>query len=323
VAKSKKPKIVEPEVLLGESGPTAAGWHSIESFLQCPKRYQFQHIRGIREPLAQVPDHFAVGQMYHAGRARWFANKFSTTEESWQSIADAVRAAALENNLPVSPKAERQALVYLQEYVRHYSKRPLPTPVAAEYLVGPAPLKPGDPFFLYRTARLDDVSKYHEAGGALCVGESKTTSTTINDTVNQYTLHGQTMLQILLWKMAPQGEKTFGPVAGIMLDVVKKGYNGEPSDFGRRFIPITDYQLNWYAANMQRYLRAAAGVDWNADAPRNVSACTYLAGRMRVPCEFRDLCQHGRSASSKYVMRDGTRLGAWKPEPGKEVPPWE
>lgn len=316
--------MTETEVLLGKGGPSAQGFHSgFEDFMLCPKLFQLGRIRGLRIPQTQTPDHFAVGQLMHAGRARWFASKFSTSDATWDSIKDAVAEASKENSLPISQEAERSALKYLQEYVAYYSKRAKPRPVAAEYLLGPAPLDPMDPLFMYRTARLDDVSHYPDGGDKLYIGESKTTSTSVADCVNQYTLHGQTMLQALLWKLAPQGEAMHGPIAGIMLDVIVKGYDGKPCRFGRVAVPITTWQLEWFTASARYYLSAMEKVDWNTPLPRNPTACTKLAGKARVPCTYRDLCHHGRPATTKYVTEDGTSLVAWVPSAGKETPPWQ
>jgi hypothetical protein len=313
----------KPKVLLGRGGPSEAGWHSIEDFLRCPKEYQFRHIRKIRTPISQVPDHFAQGLMFHAGRARWFALRFATSEKAWMSIKEATEREAEEQKLPVSLKAKQQVQALLTMYVDNYSRRPLPNPIAAEYKLGPAPMKDGDPFQLWRTARLDDVSHYPEAAGKLCIGESKTTSTSINDCLNQYQLHGQPLLQQVLWRNAQQGQAKFGAVAGIMLDIVKKPYGKDRAQFARVFVPVSDWTVKWYVRSMQGYLRAAAAVSWDADAPRNVSACTRLIGRGRIPCEFRDLCQEGGSASSKYVLASGNSLKSHQPDVGMEKMPWE
>ena len=291
----KTEKQAEPEVLLGKGGATEAGWHSIESFLRCPKSYQFKHIRKLREPQAQTPDHFAFGQMFHAGRARWFALKFETGTAAWEKVLEAVAEAREEAQLPVSHKAERNVLRHLEAYM----------------------------FFLYRTARLDDVSKYPEHGGRLLIGESKTTSTSLDDTVNQYELHGQTMLQALLWRQDPNGAAKYGKVDGVLMDVVIKAQSDKDRPkFGRQFVPITDHQLNWFAHNLRNYLMAAAGVGWDTVTPRNPAGCTYMAGRARVPCEFRDICRYGKSAAGKFVFADGSSVAAWKPSDDKQTPPW-
>jgi hypothetical protein len=311
------------EVIAGESGASEAGWSSIESALRCLKEFQLREVRGVHKPLQKNPDYFSVGSLLHAMRAKWFALKFKTDAKSWQLMLDACQEEIERQKLPVALKAELAARLYFEQYVEYWAPRPRPTPIAVEYKLGPAPLKPDDPFFFYRTARLDDVSKYPEAGGALCLGEVKTTSASVNDVINQYTLHGQTMLQLVLWRSAMQGEKKFGKAAGIMLDVIGKGYGGKKCSFARQFIPVTERALTWFTQNMRAYLRAIAAIDWNADAPRNVSACTRLIGRARVACEFRQICIHGRSATQDYVLRDGKSLLTWKPDGERQVPPWE
>ncbi len=305
-------------------GRSAAGWHSFESVLRCPKEYQLAEVRKIKEPTASTPDHFAVGSLFHAGRARWFRLRFASGPDAETSIEDAVREEAALSKLPISAKAVESALEILRQYCEYWNLRPKPDPVAAEYLLGPSPLQDGDdPGMLFRTARLDDASKYPEAGGLLCLGESKTTSTSIADTVNQYTLHGQPMMQLALWKMAPQGEAMHGKVAGIMLDIIKKPYPKDPAKFGRVFVPVTDHAMKWYVDSMRFYLKQAAAIEWDTDVPRNVFMCTRMAGRARVACEFRDLCSHGRSAALKYVMGAGQSLLDHVPSPGREKMPWE
>lgn len=315
-----------PPVLFDGSGGgrSTAGWHSIEALLRCPKEYQLREIRQIREPAAATPDHFAVGTGFHAGRARWFTLHFATNAKAMKSIEEAVVAEFEMAKLPVGKRALGATMDLLNQYIEHWSGRPRPTPKAAEYLIGPAPLKDGDPFMLHRTARIDDASEYPESGGKLCIGEAKTTSVSIADTVNQYQLHGQPLLQLVLWKMAPQGEAKLGPAAGIMLDIVKKPYSGEKAQFGRVFVPVSPFALNWYVENMRHYLRQAAQIDWDTEVPRNITACTRTIGRMRAPCEFRDLCAHGRAASLKYVMgKEAKSLLDYKPTGGRGKMPWE
>lgn len=312
------------KVELGQGGPSAMGWHTIESFLRCPKEYQYQQIRKIRQPLASTPDYFAVGILVHAMRARWFSLRFDTSNEAWESIKLAAKEEMERVELPIRPDAERLALRYMQEYVAHWSIRPRPEPIAAEYLIGPAPLLQNDPLTLHRTARLDDVSRYPEFGNALYIGEAKTDGKSVDNCLETYTLHGQPLLQMLLWKMAPQGEQRHGPVAGVMLDVIVKGREGQRCKFARIPLKYTNRALEWYIDSMRGYLAAASRVDWNTSVPRNVTACTRPAGgAMRIPCPFRDLCMHGRSAAAQFVLENGDSLVRWVPTDEQTTPPWE
>jgi hypothetical protein len=310
------------EVIVGPSGPTSAGWHSIESGFRCEKEYQFQHVRKVAQPQYQLPDHFAVGSLFHAARARWFALRFATDAKAWESISDAVKKEAVGERLPVTLKAEQLTLNIFAQYMEHWSHRVLPTPMLAEYEVGPAPLEKGDPFFLWRTARLDDVSKYPDGGKDLWIGEAKTGSDSVSSIINTYELHGQPLLQLILWKMSPQGEAKHGPVKGVMLDAVQKGYGGDKCAFGRQGIVVTEHSLTWYIRSFKAKLRRLAQIDWDTDVDRNISSCIRAVGRGKFPCPYRDLCKFGKSASTNFVM-DGQSLLKWLPSPGKAVAPWE
>jgi len=313
-----------PDAPVGEAdGATEAGWHSIESFLRCPKEYQYQHVRGIISPTAATPDYFAIGQLFHIGKAGWFAARFATDEARMLSIREKMSAYAARAKLPISNEALTRAHGYFDEYVKHYRIRPKPDVLAAEYFIGPATLIKGDTFFVARTARLDDVSKYPEAGHKLAIGEAKSTSGSINDVVQQYMLHGQPLLQMALWETAPQGEAMHGPIAGVVLDVLSKGYGNKASKFGRIFIPKPQRAIEWFVKNLNTQLRAAALVEWNTDAPRNISSCTRMIGRARVECPYLKLCRWGRAGSAPYTFKDGNGLGRWLPSTSQSTPPWE
>lgn len=308
----------------GGGGPTDAGWHKIDAALKCFKEYQLREIRGITIPSAATPDYFATGIGVHSGRARWFADKFASDAKAWQRIEDAVDEDFEKQKLPVSTDARAFTLKLLKEYCEHWSVQPKPTPVVAEHLIGPAPLAAGDPFPMWRTARVDDASYYPEALGKFCVGEAKTTSGTINDCINEYTLHGQPSLQFVLWKMSNQGEKVYGPLQGVMLDIIQKGYGKDRSKFARHLLTFSDHMISWYIKNMRMILRALPNIDWNTDTPRNITACTRMQGKGRVPCMYRELCAHGKTASIKYVFgANGKPISTFKPDAERVALPWE
>jgi hypothetical protein len=309
------------EVLLGKGGVTEMGWHKIASFLRCPKSYQYEIIRQITKPQVQVPTHFAKGTLHHAMRARWFSLKFATDEKAWASVLQAAEEAAEEERLPIDPKDMQASVALFSAYIEHWSRRPLPTPIAAEYKVGPVAILPGSD--MKRTARLDDASFYPEAEGRLCLGESKTTSGSPNDVVREYELHGQPTLQMILWRMSKRGEAKYGPAAGVMLDIAKKPERGDRPAFARVFVRIEPRVLDWYARSMVGYLKAASMVDWDTEVPRNITGCTFMAGRARIDCMYKDLCRYGADVTAKYIMQDGSSLKRHVPEPGKEKMPWE
>lgn len=302
----------------GKGGPSEKGFHRVEAYLRCAKEYQLASVRNIYVPSNNTPDALAVGTFFHAGRARWFASNFGTDAATWEKVRAAVQDAHEELEKPATPEAEQKALAILQAYIEHWSKKPLPRPIAAEYEIRG---KLGEEDTSERTAKLDDVSEYPNVG--LCLGEGKSTSVGVADALKQYELHGQPMLQMALWKVSPDGEAKHGPVRGVMLDVVRKPYAKTKAAFDRVFIPITDFALDWYIKNLRKKLTAAAELMWNSEAERNITACTRQYGRMRADCGFKNLCRYGRSASGDYVMGpEGASLLSWRPSEDRAVPPW-
>ena len=311
------------KVLLGKGGPSEAGWHGIEKISLCEQEYLYNVVRGIKKPSEYNPDHYSIGSIFHAGRARWFSRRFATGAKTWRLIKEAMEREAEQMELPVSFRATKMDMAYLVQYIDHYRLLPKPDPVAAEYLLGPAKFKPDDPLYMFRTARLDDVSRYDEAAGQLAIGESKTTSGTIGDCVTQYKLHGQPILQYMLWKAAPQGEAMHGPVVGTVLDITKKGYGARKCTFSRVFVPFEPRVLEWFHRTLSHYLKRAAQIDWNSKVTRNVAVCSRMGGRGRVSCDYLDLCMYGRSGTIGYVMKDGSSLQHFKRTEEKRALPWE
>ncbi len=307
--------------LWNEGGPSGLGWSEVDAYLRCPKEYQFAKVRGISKMQTNIPDYFAVGSFVHAGRARWFAQKFDQGAETWQLIRDDITKVRSEFQLPCNDSAETTALRYIQEYVDHWGIRPHPQIVAVEHMLGPTRLD-ADEASSERTSRLDDFGFYQEAGGKLMIGELKTTSAPISDVANQYTLHGQPLLQRLLWELAPQGEASHGAVGGMVLDVVQKGYGGKRCTFARLVVPVDERPLAWFRNNLLDALRKKALIDWNTDAERRISSCTRLVGKARVACEYRDVCQFGRQGVGGMAFEDGSLVSDWQDD-GSQARPWD
>lgn len=307
-------------------GASKYGWHSIAEIFRCEKEYELAKIYKVREPIAQTPDPLAIGLLLHAAKARWFSRKCGGGFD--EDIHDAMRQCIKENfeetNLPFSEEAIERGTQYIQEYIAYWSMMPKPTVIAAEYDLGPTSLDGTET--TKRTARLDDVSVYPEGGNQLYIGECKTTSKSVNETVREYELHGQPMLQYALWQLDPNGKAKHGQVAGIMLDIVKKGYGNKESEFSRIPITITEKSSKWYIEEMKRKIYVAADIrDGEWPAIRNIQGCTRYVGRMQLDCPYKPLCRYGSQAGLKYVYGDDARmLNEWgKQEDEKGAVPWE
>jgi hypothetical protein len=295
-------------------GPSGAGWSEIAAYFRCPKEYQLAKVRGVSVPRTATPDYFFIGSAFHAGRAIWLARKCAMDSETDTAIdleVVRIRAEYEEQGLPVFGDAVTDVKRYLTEYREHYSMQSAPKTVAVEHLLGPTALTDDD---TQRTARLDDIGYYQEAGGVLCIGECKTGSGTPAQIANEYQLHGQPLLQWILWELAPQGAAQYGPLGAIVLDVVQKGYSGKRCKFARPVLRPEPHALTWYKKWLALAVKATRTMKPDDDVPRNITSCARprlgLGGTTFGSCEFRDLCTFGAPASGMYVKRGGEPLTA-------------
>jgi hypothetical protein len=309
-----------------EGGPSGLGYSEIETYLRCPKEYQYAAVRKFSRPVSQTPDYFAVGSFMHAGRARWFAENFSTSDETWLKIIADLDKVRSEFPLPTSDEAYSTALRYIHEYVDHWGVREKPKIVAVEHMLGPVRIDTrfeGGASGSERTARLDDFGFYPEASGKLMIGECKTTSAGISDVANQYTMHGQPALQNLLWKLAPQGEAMYGAVSGMVLDVIQKGYGGKRCQFARLVVDVPERLTVLVRNELAAALARKAEVTWDSGESRKVTSCTRLIGKARIACAYRDVCLYGRAGTMGMTFEDGSPVAQWTPTEGKETAPWD
>lgn len=313
-----------------ESGPSKFGWHSgDESFFRCEQEGVFKFLRHIEKAgKKETPRAMAIGLLFHAGRARWFANGFT---DNWQSIYAAVVQEAAKQPLPIPIGAEQEACNILTQYIAHYSKLPKPKVLAAELEVGPIITFEGssEP----HTNRLDDLSTYPDFANAEAIGEAKTTSSKPAAVYAHYNAnHGQLLKQMLVVTKAIEAGtlKVIKNPIGIILDVVQKGYGGDKCHFERFLITIEPHQLEWFARDLDRVRQRRRELEWREKYPehpatnylparRNPTACRRLVSGdggqfIAVDCEFLNLCKFGRSAATEYSVNGqpaGAVKGAW------------
>lgn len=309
-------------VLVGSGGRTMAGSGDTSLIMKCPKAYQYQ-MRGITVPASRILPHFSVGLVFAAMRKRWFALGFKSDEATWQTLLREAQKEAERQSLPVGDKDIAFAQALFGEYINHWIKYPRPKVIAVEYKLGPCALVPGDPKELFRTARLDDLSKYTEAGGALCIGEAKTTSADFGSVKKEYELHVQPMLYTALYLNSKKGLTRFGPIGGVMLDVAKKPEGRSKAAFQRIYIEIRKKAVADFIESARYYVEMAKRIQWDTPVMRTYR-CTEMHGRARVECVYKNLCRFGESGAGEYVMLDGTPLRKYKPESqGHKLKPWE
>ena len=295
----------EHGVIVGSAreGPSIAGFHKIVGLQRCETEYRLHDIVGLSDKHPKDNTAMAVGTICHAGRAAWFATQCT---ESVDFVVNAIQDYVKSSNDPVKVTAEREAIRLMTAYVKHWRLQPKPNVLDDEYPLGPAPLKENDPFFLYRTARLDDVSIYPDSLGQAVVGDLKTTSDSISGCMNEYRQHGQFITYAILWKMAKEGQAKFGPSPGVMIDIMTKDDNPK---FHRELIVVTEFQQRWWYANMSHLLRRAAQITESTPTMRDTTQCARSISRKgSYLCQFHKLCQYGVSAAGQYILPNGDSL---------------
>lgn len=288
-------------------GASVAGWHAIESAFRCEQEWVFRQ-RGVHALVKGDPSAMHIGILVHAGRAEWFLRGFKSFP-----LAPVFEKAAHEDKLTLTDAVKENATVLVDAYLNHWSKRPLPKPVAVEKTFSARLFDAAGKLGIFgkRTARLDDVSVYPEAMNRLCLGELKTTSGTVAQLVEEYELHGQLGMQHAVFKKSLEGAVKLGEPWGHMLDVViKKWAKGGGRIVGaecqRVPMPMPDWYANYFAENLRRLCSMLAVQDIQAPAIRRLTSCSRPRrdeyGVHHYACEYRKLCRHGKTAGGEYVM---------------------
>lgn len=309
-------KLLTPGKLLPFTfGATARGWHAIESFTRCPKEYQLSKVRRIKPTTSAVPAPLSIGLLLHAARAQWFNDNY--TGDLWQEAIACYEAefTAAEQGV-MFPGSADVALRTFKEYVKYWGVRPKTKPLAVEFEVKPKALTPGAPEWAWRGARYDSVELHQ---GKAWIGEMKSTSQGVGRVHDMYLLHGQVLLQMALW--GEEETRLFGPLGGVLLDVVQKHTDSRPAKaFPRVALPISraTAALNWFRRDFTTWVMQTHLIDWNAGVERR-PVCQRPYGA----CDFKDLCLSGRDGAVQFQFTDGTPLLKWKAAPGQTVPPWE
>jgi hypothetical protein len=300
-----------------EFSRTEKGWSQIESGAsRCWKEYQFQEVRGIIQAGAELAMHFAVGLLLHTARAQWLNDGYKG--DLWKAAMRGYFDAYGEKN-PRQPMPTRAKLISektFEGYIKHWKMLPKPEVLAVEYELKPRALIPGAPEWTWRGARLDSIERWR---GHIYVGEMKSTSESANAVTDFYALHGQPLLYMALW--SAQEVKRFGPLKGVLYDVVKKATDMDSSRCYPRVplnIETVSHALTWFRKDFTTWVQQSSLIDWNA-APERRPHCMRPYG----PCAYRDICLRGRDGALGFEFKDGTPVLKWKPSPGKEVPPWQ
>jgi hypothetical protein len=296
-------------------GASDKGWHQIQPITICPKEYQLSRVRHITPRNAFMRDPLAIGLLLHVGRAQWLNDgyKGKLWRKAMRSFYEEIPQQ--HGGLRLNPGVWETAESTFEGYVSHWAIRPKPKVLAVEYLLKPRGLTPDAPEWAWRGGRLDSIER--DAQGTW-IGECKSTSNSAGRVHDTYEANGQTLLYAALW--GEEETERFGPLAGILLDVMKKSTPGAPAKFWPRIrLPISDllHPLKSFKRDFTTWVMQSHLVDWNASVERR-----WTCQRETHQCEYKDLCLLGKKASHLYTLEDGSPLNLFKRQPGKEVLPW-
>ncbi len=310
-------KSPRPELLPFQLFATSLGWHQLSPFSYCAKEYQYSRVRKVvaRGPYLSEP--LSIGLLVHTGTAQWLydGKRGDLWRRAMTLFAQKYEAAA---GMSLAPAALPVATRCLEAYVAHWTVRRTPRVLALEYELKPRPLTPSAPPWTWRSSRLDGIEQYQ---GKTYIRELKTTSSGPGKVRDIFMLHGQTLLGCCLWSV--EETKRFGPLAGVLLDVLVKPSGKREARCSPRIALVLsemEHALGWFKKDFVTWVMQTHLIDWNSHVPRHLGGCMRPHG----PCDYRRMCLRGQRGAGGFVFSDtGKPIAQWEPEAGKEVPPWD
>lgn len=296
---------------------TSLGW-----FKECPRKYQYSMILGLRSKGDSV--HLVFGQWYHSCLEQY--DKFrSTGMDHDQSMIEVVNNAMIMtwgDGKPITfdnPNKTRETLIRsVIWYLDHFKDDPAQTVILAngkpavelsfrmELDYGPGkkiiPLTVDEitkgqtiqqvtasrPYVL--CGHLDRVVNF--SGGAY-VMDRKTSSTTITSNYfDQYDPDNQMSLYTLAAKVIYQT-----PVKGVIIDAVQVAVGF--SRFSRGFTYRTDAQIEEWLADTKGWFALAERYASEGYWPMNDKSCHKYGG-----CPFRKVCSKSAEVRQKFLDSD-------------------
>jgi len=281
------PRTIE-ELLATEA--SVAGFHSIATWLGCPEQSRLRALGVKRKPHAyQIRDDgepFSLdyrdyGQLIHSLLAVRVVYGQKIAEDM---LARAYIAGSVAFPLILMEEDRAKAMLLLRTYDATFplSSEPfryigVEVPVVAD--VG----YPGSP--IHRTARYDGVVQQDDPirGQVVYSLEHKTASR--GGRMTEYT--PQAMIQSTLWNLCPDLVATYGPMVGVIFDVLVKTVIPRCERLPPRYITKLQTQRAIEYLRLPEQIKFPVNPD--GSYPRLLNECF---GRFQ-PCEFVDLCLDG------------------------------
>lgn len=273
--------MTQTDLILIDPGPSARGWHRLETFLRCPQLFAWKYrtegtgVGGDRAALS-------LGSLIHVGLAHYYVRlrclAQGTDPDAYYRPSEAIHELALRKNATV--EIEEKAKKVVAAYIAHYAAEEGRVKVLHVEEVFEAEFEGN-----FYTARVDLVL---EIGGKVYLVDHKSTQRIESRTSRAYSTSGQ--LLAYRWLGTAYGDR-FG---GVMLNLIQAG---DPIKFERpmlepapaliaKFPKLVDYAEKQIAALDAQNLPPS---EWPAIPTEHTCFTRYGA------CDARELCRWGRS----------------------------
>ena len=182
-----------------DPGPSEAGWHRLQTVLQCPRKYALGYLE---EKPREVSDALVKGSLIHVGLAHFYMRqvkpeyrkRYYTPEEAVAKLAERE-----EENSPLWREHVAISQHVVEEYIKHWRGENLRPLWIEEQFRGY--VRDGQERYLY-TQRADLIAK--DPAGRVWILDHKTTFRISAKTIQRYALSGQFLVpstgQEALWE---------------------------------------------------------------------------------------------------------------------------
>lgn len=288
----KIPQTVE-EML--EQGSSSIGYSTVSTYLECPQRSRLRALgvrpRRVESFESDTLNELGFGTLVHTLLPARVVHGMDVVLRMLGEAAGAGQAGV--PTLGLHPNDQLKALTILRHYDATFPLEEEPfTYLGVEVEVASKLRVPsrGQPFI--RTVKYDSIVRM-KADGAIFSLEHKTSARKINGA--SYT--AQMMVQQAVWNMNEALVARYGPMRGVILDVMTKTAVPSCERIGPfYFSPQQEEKICWYLSLPERI---AWPVNPDGSHPMMAHACW---GKYR-PCEYIDLCWEGADGDYEQVTR--------------------
>jgi hypothetical protein len=285
------PQLIDP-------GPSEAGWHRLQTVLQCPRKYALG-----REKSYTLSDPLVKGVLVHVGLAHYYKRVWARMqglkpgkgeprepEDQWYEPLEAISQLAMRN------AAETQNTLWMEHcelarhvvdsYIKHWRFEKWEPLYIEEQLRSHVTDDEGNRF-LY-TQRADLIVK--DSAGKIWIVDHKTTFRIVPKTIRRYTLSGQFLGYRVL------GQRAFGDnFGGVVLNMIQlpRDLKDSPA-YKRPTLEPAPYALRTFKQTLltaegiiKRYQHIDDPLQW--PAVHHETSCWTTYG----PCPYHETCQFG------------------------------